>query len=553
MASTFLAPDWLDIKSAAPPGKSANPVLRLKFDGLVLWLKVSKGGERVAFAGTVMARAGFGGSGTRILRDAELGLAFQVLGKIGETNVSVKNVLERMDEELRNGGDAILLEDVVGSGDYRSYIEKEGGGALSMSTGWATHAAVVNMESTQRDLARMMAADMILGNYDRMAVNTADGTNQFNAANFIYNAATGNFLPIDNDTVAPSLKHVRTRGNALATQEDLYRVAIHGGILADDDCVFPQAEQGSLDVMLGAEANVYLERCLKNFYRGGYSAEDEAIFKTAAARIAPMVKEELRQLLRETKTPGGDREGLFRIMKSYRAIEGMNYSVFKVKCKFADLVVNNNASTENAASQSVDYGLYRDWKDILDEVSTRPLPSYKVPVVRLQSLGFAQKFKRTVNTAASHVGVLDKSDLAVKAAADAIKKSVRSGRDSVEVIRSHYEAIKDQPDTDNRIIKAKILVIGTLIRQELTEMEGFFQEVIKRQTAGLAARFYAKAIRKKELRFHALWAAYRKQIQDLERHMDALSKDEAATIGPRALASLVDACARGMTSARHAA
>ncbi|RYH70483.1 MAG: hypothetical protein EON54_01405 [Alcaligenaceae bacterium] len=552
MASTFQAPDWLALQSAAPPGRSANPVLKLVFDGLIVWLKVAKGGARVAFAGTVMQRAGFAGSGTRILPEGERNLAFQVLGAAAEASPALRSTLTRMDQELGDGGDAILLENVVGDGDYRNYIDTQGGGLLDIKAGWATHAAVMDMSRTQRDLARMMAADMILGNYDRVASNTKNGTHQFNAANFVYNATTGNFLPIDNDTVAPSREHLRKQNGQPVTQEQLYRTAISGGILADPDGIFPQAEQGSLDAMLGPEAHDHLETCLKYFYSSGISSQDEVIFKSAAAKIAPMVKEELSALLLEMKSPTGGREGLFRTMKAYQGVQGMNYSVFKVKCRFADLVVNNGTSTADAAGTAMQYGLYRDWKALLDEVSSRELPAYQLPLVTLQSLSFSQKVKRTVNTTAMYTGLLDKSELAVKAAADAAKRSVR-GRDNVATIRASYEQLRTVPDTDNRIIKAKVLLTSSLISAELDELEQFFQQVHAAQSSDpIVARLYAKALRKLELRFHRLWAAFGTLIQQLERHSAALSKQDSQLLGSAVLARKLSNCKQAMTLVRHA-
>ena len=260
--------NWSELTAVSRPGASANPVLKLTFGATIFWLKAAPGGQRIAFAGTVMQRVGFRRAGAEVLTHDEL----ERLALFPQAQFpAVKEVIDLMRERLRRGEDLVLLEHVGGDGTYEENVygkdfDFDNATPEARNAAIRKHIELIQSPRAQEDLARMIAADLLLGNFDRAAISNDSGGDSrdthFHMGNFIYDAATQGFLPIDNDMVAPSLEHIpriyqgtgKERKAVAATKLDLYRTAILGGGLLSDGDVFAKPQQADISALLGPNA-----------------------------------------------------------------------------------------------------------------------------------------------------------------------------------------------------------------------------------------------------------------------------------------------------------
>ena len=147
-------------------------------------------------------------------------------------------------------------------------------------------------------------------------------------------SAGARFFPIDNDVVSPDLTHVVTTEDQTATPEMLYATVIQGGSLNDPNKAFPSAEQSSMSEFLGANAAEAVYEVLNAGmvvrvpWKGEdpYAQQRQQLHRYAAV-IAPMIRQYMSDLLGELKNPGGQREGLNKLIKAQEHLEGMNYSL----------------------------------------------------------------------------------------------------------------------------------------------------------------------------------------------------------------------------------
>lgn len=564
MPTTTLATlnlNWNQLKTVSAPAKSANPVLRLEFtSGAIYWLKVAPGGARVAFAEKTMNRAGFKSVGSHLLQPSELGS----LASSGRaTGAEVASKLAEMQRRLATGQDLILSSHVGGDGTYESKVlgdffsrpgsddEKD---ALFRTLGHQ-HAQLMQSDKAKRDLARMVAVDLLLGNVDRISKKGGEyGEAHFHMGNFIYDAASTGFLPIDNDMVSPSLHHMPQirykdetgkRQARNPTKADLYRTAILGGSLLANDDLWATEDQADMASMLGSNA----EQVIFDIISGKWGKlkllddADEKVLRTVAASLVSMVREEVRSLVKEVKTGANDDDGLLKTLKACENVEGMNYSVFKVRSRFAHLMTlaDQPPSSKDTVEHALSYGMYRDWKEDFLKLVARPVPDYPVPYVQVTKFGKSDKAMRVANTVLGkvHILSLDKNEQQAKAIAKTLKKAVRDKKRRLdyEALKTEYEkSLKGVTDSDNRIIKAKLLVIGVLVNAELAQLRTMLEEMTTAHPhQQVVAKLYAKAFAKQDAKMDAVLSAYETIVASLKRQLvgpdKLLGNDDLALIG----------------------
>ena len=541
MAFTVANTDWNALTTVTSPGTSANPVLKLNAGTSILWAKAAQGGKRVAFAGDVMGRLGFNSTGTRVVDGGELATARAAMAaKIAD---AARSKLQQFEDALGNGCDFILMQNVSGI-EFAKHVNA----APDTAGAIAEFLRILNMPTVQDDVARLIAGDLLLGNFDRIAYNAKEDSAKFHSLNFIYEA--GRFLPIDNDTVAPSVQHLKV-GKGVhkgfgATKLDLYRTVIKGAVLNQNTtAAFPAAEQASLDAMLGANAVDATAAALGAMFGNALSATDKATLRTYAQNIVPKVRTEMKTLLTECKAPGGGRVGLNALMKAHNNLEGMNYTSFKVKARFAEFLLNDNMSEAEATKSGMAYGMYRDWKEQFDEY-LNALPNYAIPVVQLKKLGTLDKLKRGANTAAATMSkvlptdLVDRSLEQVMKDAKGSKKDLRKGVTDEAKLRQMYATWSTQTDADNRIVKVKTLIVANLLRIDLMKLNAFISEIVASSPADGVARFFGKAITKRVGGTNALVAAYVAQINALRPALNTLPTADQTVVGASALTQLVN-------------
>ena len=544
MAFTLTSTNWKTLTSVTSPGSSANPVLKLTAGTSILWAKAAPGGKRVAFAGNVMGRVGFNSTGTRVVEGTELAVARSAMAaKVADT---AKGKLQQFEDALDDGCDFILMQNVSGV-EFAKHMNA----IPDNNAAIAEFLRILGTSTIQDDIARLIAADLLLGNFDRIAYNATQDSAKFHSGNFIFEA--GRFLPIDNDTVAPSAQHIRTpqrpagtKTSSTPTNEHLYYTVIKGAVLNQQTTgAFPAAEQASMDAMLGANAVDAIAAALAGMFGSTLSTTDKATLRGYAQTIAPKVRTVMQTLIAECKTPGGGRTGLNALMKAHNNLEGMNYTTFKVKARFADLLVNGNKSESEATGTAIAYGKYRDWKNQFDEYLTA-LPNYDIPVVRLRSLGTLEKFKRGANSAAAAMSkvlpadLVDRSLEQVMRDAKGAKKDLRKNNPDEAKLRQLYTTWHTQSDSDNRILKVKTLIVANLLRIDLLKLNAFIMDILLSAPSDGVARFFGKAITKRRAQTKQLVDAYSSQVNALKPSLDVLSSEEKQLVGTTALASLVE-------------
>src|SRR5262249_35128529 len=158
-----------------------------------------------------------------------------------------------------------------------------------------------------------------------------------------------------NDTLAPAPKHFEGKP---PSSDEVYRTVLRGGIFNNlPNKTFPSKDQFSMDVLLGPGGPAAIAFVLNDLIRatGDKPGEPSQAIKDAAQLVFDEVKVVMKALLTELKTPGSGSQGLNELMKAQSNLVGMGYSTFKVKCRFADLMVNYNPDSEEAVKKALAY------------------------------------------------------------------------------------------------------------------------------------------------------------------------------------------------------
>lgn len=511
MAFTLQNTNWNELTAVDTPSKSANPVFKLIGQPTeILWLKCAPGLQRAAFAGETMNRLGFQAN-ERIIsrRSTEVGTIIPLLKRLCTNHTLIAELEKRADQDL------LLMANVSGT-TYRDHLETLG----SQEDKIKDLLQRLGTRAIRTDLAKLIAADLLLGNFDRFGikvqaptVSTPTGINPtFHAGNFMLDLSAGaRFLPIDNDTLVPSVENIDTRTPKQkmsgelpppATTEDLYKTVILGGVLYNPDKngqrEFASDLVPSMTAVLGPNAKQAIYLLLVECFREqDFDQKQRDLVQGFADKLIPEIAKQLQVLLGELKRPGSGRQGLNDLMKSYNNLAGMNYNAFKVKCRFADLMVNvKKIDMAEAQKRALAYGKYRDWK-----------PRLAILFAPVEKYGDCLR----KSTEALDVGMKDRAGRKFAQAKDKfipgqtdvelshrIKKGVRSGKFDESQLLIEYNQLKNLPNTDRAVVKAKTLCSAQLLLFDLTNRRSLLAEVA--QYASLdewVALFYCKAIYKR--------------------------------------------------------
>jgi hypothetical protein len=513
MPFTVQNTDWNALARIEAPKRSANPVMKLVGNANeTLWLKRAPGLARAGFASTVLGRAGFQSSDRTIPANSqEAGVILNKLRPLANTPV-LQQRLQDFEEPDRAAQDFLLMDSVPGV-DYTDHLPQQPDRAF------AEHLRLLNQSSIRSDLARLIAADMLLGNFDRLAYNSFDKEGKwrakFHGGNFKIEelAAGARFLPIDNDTVSPSVEHLNAPEGRAATTEDLYATVIRGGCLNPGTTgAFPAAEQSSMNELLGPNAIDAIYLIIGKYFLADLdrpeNAGDKAEVRIFAVMIAAEVKVQMRNMLDELRDNQG-RQGLNRLMKAYNNMEGMNYDAFKVKSRFADLMVNvQNMDVGEAQKRAMAYGKYRDWKASMTRLLA-PVPNYTIPSVAGTKLDLKQAAARKLGNVFTAVKESPKSGPTEVGLSHDIKKLVRSGRFTEAELRAEYAKLVNLPDSDRAAVKAKLLCIAELLQFDIVARSVLLEDVLKSVVPGeWVAKFYCKAIYKRRITLQGIVAEF---------------------------------------------
>jgi hypothetical protein len=335
----------------------------------VLWIKGAPGLNRVQFANDTMNRLALP-SRSRIIAwgDDEHNVVLNTVTRAGDQDS--KNKLDR----IRNEAFSLLVMPDGGKAFFE-HMDAQGGSDAEVRE----LRRLFSMDSIRNDMARIIAADLLLGNFDRFGVNSKGGI--FHMGNFALDLSAGaRFVPIDNDVVSPSIDHVvKPEVPGKPKPEELYAVVIHGGRLNDPHQAFPSANQSDMSGLLGPNAEEKIASILYAALPDINNEQARREIRPFARQIVPLVRQHMSTLLGELKHPGGDREGLNALMKAQQNVEGMNYDTFKLKSRFADLMLDaQNFTPREVDIRAAAYQKYRCWKQALPRLFA-PASSYPLP------------------------------------------------------------------------------------------------------------------------------------------------------------------------------
>jgi hypothetical protein len=529
MPFTLIGTDWSELANILIPENTSNPVFGLigKDGTSILWLKYMAGVARTEFADKVVQRTGALPPGNRkiLISDPEAQTVMAALERVGNTtqDATLKDLIQTRiasakAKAAQKGVDLFLMAPAqgktldVGLGQKQTKADRE-----------TYLLSLLAVPACQKDMARMIAADLLLGNFDRFGMaKKADGGVfvKTNMRNFMvsgndpvhFDPAAVRLLPIDNDTLAPEPKLFIT--GQKPTTEEVYQMVLKGACLnALDVKTFSSRDQISMDVVLGPQGPRAIAQVLEDMTAVGWAigGEPSKELKAAAQLIFADVQNVLRELMKELKkNPGGNRQGLNELMKAQEKVDGMCYSTFKVKCRFAELMLSYNPDSEESMKKALAYGKYRDWKVQLNKLFG-PVKTYTVPQHIPAEQTTTEKFGRAKTQAVATVAailpggkkfaanVIEKAS--ARDHAHGIKDKVRGGEFKIPELRKELDELRKIPNPDRAVVKATVLVIAQLQLADLNLRLKFATEVFEllpmNTQDSWIPRFYGKAITKR--------------------------------------------------------
>jgi hypothetical protein len=551
MPFTLLNTDWNELGSVVVAGHSSNPVFQLigKNGTSILWLKYAAGIGRVAFADEVMRRTGVVPPGGRQIpsTSTEAQTIMAALTRVANTitDANVKKLVENKivwakGRAAQPGVDLYLMEPLQGK-----TLEMEMAARPSRQDRELYLLGLLQVPACRQDLARMIAADLLLGNFDRLGVcQNQDGSlsTTANTRNFMFDPAAVRFLPIDNDTVSPGPEAFK---GTPPSSEEVYELVLKGGFLDNlVDGTFPSKEQHSLGVLLGPQGPAAIAQVLNQMTRAAgepQTGPSDALI-AAAQQLSAEVATAVRALLVELKHPGGSRLGLKVLMRAQSEVQGMCYSTFKVKCRFADLLLNYNPGSEEAMKKALIYGKYRDWKSELGNL-LGAVKQYIIPQQIPRGQTKSEKAGRAVTQAVGSVagilpvgkkiagGAVETSN--TRSYAHDIKEKVRKGSPSVKELRAALKQLEANPIQDRAVVKSRVLVIAQLQLSDLKRRFKFTTTVYNLLTANASddwiGRFYSKAISKRKMDVVQMLSAFSKQVREIQGKLQELQDESGVS------------------------
>jgi hypothetical protein len=134
--------------------------------------------------------------------------------------------------------------------------------------------------------------------------------------------------------------------------------------------------------------------------------------------------------------------------------------------------------------------------------------------------------------------------------AHALKTDVRNGLLQETELRQRWDQFKDKSDTDQSIIKAKLVCISELYVCDLENRTMLIREVIK-HADDWVGEYYKKAIRKRRFDFPPIVRGFDDNLVPLIRKLRADKNDEEITSVKRAFDSFKKATTQDLHKLWH--
>jgi hypothetical protein len=201
-------------------------------------------------------------------------------------------------------------------------------------------------------------------------------------------------------------------------------------------------------------------------------------------------------------------------MKAQNNIEGMNYDTFKLKSRFANMMLDTaNLDPLEVERRSLGYAKYRDWKQGLKRLFA-PVASYPLPGAYRRGNLLARGVEKLVNK-----GMAAEVDQAHK-----VKKDLRKRRLDETQLKQEWDQLKDKPDSEQAVVKAKLLCIAKLYTFDLDYRTALLPEVVMNAHVGQdwVDTFYRKAIGKRDFEFLEIMRAYKQQLNDVREMLEKI-------------------------------
>jgi hypothetical protein len=117
--------------------------------------------------------------------------------------------------------------------------------------------------------------------------------------------------------------------------------------------------------------------------------------------------------------------------------------------------------------------------------------------------------------------IRDKKDMTANVdEAHALKKNVRKGRLDEGQLRQEWNQIKNKPDTEQAVVKTKLICISKLYAYDLQDRSALLQEVTTiRVGQNWVDTFYLKAIQKRQMELPTIVEDFRTNLNALRERL----------------------------------
>ncbi len=498
--------------------ESANPVFCLSNEGLQkLYIKFMRPGEayRSQFATELIRITKLTSYQSRIVDlHSEEGLKlFNVIYQLGQENAGVLNKIG----DIKVGIDGSERNEIMIMGDLREGRNLKPFASVSKTLG---DNIVLFFQNPRfiKDLGRMMAADFILGNFDRVAYIHEEFEREhvheewirkcplqlgakFHGKNFFVDPGTGEIVPIDNEAILVAVENTKTD---LLNRFGWVGTLIKGGPSAGSGSTFTDSSTPSLDSILSPTMGpVAIRRICERLFFTQIQASGVNLTQFYID-VAAAIRKNVRRIIDHLKDRMGA-EGLNSRLKFMQndpfgyAREGLDYNAFKIKMKYAALVTDPTAplADDQALRQTEEYGKYRLWKTDLQRIPPFIFDTVLPAIVpqRPADMGFFAKGKRKIAAVAGspfgfqfsrsigegHQGKLD----------------IRSHRQDIEELRRFIQQFRAGDDrSEQKALFEAIFYLTKLNMLLHREMIGEILVLIHRIALDRSTIFYVKAMHK---------------------------------------------------------
>jgi hypothetical protein len=352
---------------------STNPVFELKNGaGNKLYVKFTEGNtDGIRFGNQVVKAAGLTAPATKFV-SLSPGAGHPVLDKLKSLGADVGKASQCS---------SLMIMDEVPGQTAGEYFENK--------TPQET-AAVFNDDKFQKQFGRLIAADMVTGNFDRVGFRqyseTVDGKQvpkyhtKLHVGNFHVeqDGQSWNLHTLDNETFNPHTDLLKPGNQSPEGRAELFA---KGG-KADDEKVpehVPDSTQFSMDKMLSDATPESVKQLMDKHFGAKLKGIDMG---PAYANIAQEVKNGVRDIVGQLKGDGGLNEAAKEA--SAFSPQAADYDAFKIKTRYADMLTRDTSyvglsgkvtkpiSPDAALDRVKGYSEYRAWKGDLKETYYYP-------------------------------------------------------------------------------------------------------------------------------------------------------------------------------------